>query len=273
MGRVFLGQHHTTSMFINYEDLLSNIMYVRYLVISKDKFVKPIIDTNRSFHSNDGVVSREQLHEKNFSGIVKTSKNVPLLLAPATFKDSYEQLRRTAAIMIPKDIGFIIAETGLTKDSIVIEAGGGTGALTCALASLCKHVYTYEINPEHAKSIRTNCERMDLTNVTLIEEDVLFAKAPSKADILVLDMPDPSKALTFAKHAVKQSGFIAAYTPQISLAQRFAEALDDDFKLVTCIELLQRRWEIGDGKLRPKHNMLGHTAFLTIARKFSWSCE
>ncbi|MGM5480508.1 MAG: methyltransferase domain-containing protein [Nanobdellota archaeon] len=247
-----------------------DIMHVKRLIISKDKFVRPILDLNRSVHLADGTLHLENLASANHWGVVWTSTGEPKLLAPATFKDSYDKMKRTAATIIPKDIGFIIAETGLTKESVVIDAGGGSGAVTTQLAALCKRVYSYDINENHLKTIRENCKRMDLDNVIIKAENLLTAQPPEQADVLVLDMPDPSKALLFAKKALKQSGFVVAYTPHISQAQQFAHSLDDDFKLVTVIEIMQRRWDVSDDKLRPKHNMLGHTAFLTVARLFKW---
>ncbi|MFP4118693.1 MAG: tRNA (adenine-N1)-methyltransferase [Candidatus Woesearchaeota archaeon] len=245
-------------------------MYVKRLIISKDKHVRPLIDLHRSIHLSDGTLRREDLVAADHRGIVPTTTGEPKLLAPATFKDSYDKMKRTAATIIPKDIGFIIAETGLTKDAVVIDAGGGSGAVTTQLAALCKRVYSYDINENHLNTIAENCKRLDLDNVIIKPEDLITAQPPEKVDLLVLDMPDPSKALTFAKRALKQSGFVVAYTPHITQAQLFADSLDQDFKLVTTIELMQRRWEVSDGKLRPKHNMLGHTAFLTFARLFKW---
>ncbi|MFW5865678.1 MAG: tRNA (adenine-N1)-methyltransferase [Nanoarchaeota archaeon] len=245
-------------------------MYVKKLLVSKDKHVRPITDLNRTIHLSDGSLDREKLLQAHHEGVVSTTTGEPKLIAPATFKDSYDRMKRTAATIIAKDIGFIIAETGLTKDAVVIDAGGGSGAVTTQLAALCKRVYSYDINENHLKTIEENCKRLDLDNVIIKQENLITAQPPEKADVLILDMPDPSKALSFARQALKQSGFIVAYTPHITQAQLFAESLDQDFKLVTTIELMQRRWEVLGGKLRPKHSMLGHTAFLTVARLFRW---
>lgn len=245
-------------------------MYVKRLIVSKDKRVIPLTDLNRSVHLSEGSLQREDLVASGHQGVVNTTQGDPKLLTPPTFKDSYDRMKRTAATVIPKDIGFIIAETGLTKNSVVIDAGGGSGAVTTQLAALCKRVYSYDINERHIETVRENCRRMDLDNVIIKNENLITTEPPEKVDLIILDMPDPSKALAFAKKALKQSGFIVACTPHITQAERFAEALDQDFKLVTSIELMQRRWEVTDGKLRPKHDMLGHTAFLTVARLFRW---
>ncbi len=244
-------------------------MHVKKLAITDEKRIYPIYDLNRSLHLNEGAVDREVLIAANHNGVVKTTSDQELLLVPATFKDNMERMKQAAAIIIPKDIGFIIAECGLTKDSVVIDAGAGSGGSACTLGALCKKVYTYDIVKAHLDTVRENCEKLDLTNVDVIEGDITTIEPKEQVDLFVLDIPETEKAIPTIKKALKQSGYAAIYTPHINQAQKFISKLDDDFKLITVIELIQRRWEVNDKQLRPKHNMLGHTAFLTIVRKFA----
>lgn len=244
------------------------IMRIKKLAVTPSKYIYPIEDLNRSIHMNEGCVDRQALVDNNHNGIIPTMDGKEILFVPATLKDNLDRMKRKAAIIIPKDVGFIIAETGLTKDSVVLDVGGGSGAVTCQLAALCKKVYSYDINPAHVKVIKENCKDMDLENVECLEKNVVDVILPEQVDLAVIDLPEPLEAFKILKKVVKQSGFIVFYTPQISQAQEVILALDDDYKLVTTLELIQRRWEVGEKILRPKHNMLGHTAFLTVVRKF-----
>jgi tRNA (adenine57-N1/adenine58-N1)-methyltransferase len=244
-------------------------MYVKKLAITREKRIYPLYDLNRSLHLNEGGVDREVLLNAQHDGIVQTTGGQDLLLVPATFKDNMERIKQQAAIIIPKDIGFIIAECGLTKDAVVIDAGAGSGGSACTLGALCKKVYTYDIHPEHIKTVQENCEKLELTNVQVIQEDITTLEPVEQVDLVVLDIPSPQNAIGTLKKALKQSAYAAIYTPHINQAQQFIQELDDDFKLITVIELIQRRWEVNEKQLRPKHNMLGHTAFLTIVRKFA----
>ncbi|MCF7798290.1 methyltransferase domain-containing protein [Candidatus Woesearchaeota archaeon] len=243
-------------------------MHVKKLAITEEKRIYPILDLNRSIHFNEGAVDRQVLIDANHEGVIKTTGGQELLLVPATFKDNMERMKQQAAIIIPKDIGFIIAECGLTKDSVVIDAGAGSGGSACTLGALCKKVYTYDINDQHLETVRENCVKLDLTNVEVIKGDITTIEPKEQVDLFVLDIPKTEKAIPTIKKALKQSAYAAIYTPHINQAQQFIQELDDDFKLITVIELIQRRWEVNDKQLRPKHNMLGHTAFLTIVRKF-----
>jgi tRNA (adenine57-N1/adenine58-N1)-methyltransferase len=244
-------------------------MRIKKLAVTPTKYVYPIEDLNRSIHMNEGCVDRQDLVDKNHNGIISTMDGKEILFCPATFKDNMNKMQRKAAIIIPKDVGFIIAETGLTKNSVVLDVGGGSGAATCQLAALCKKVYSFDINPAHVKVIKENCEAMELHNVEVVEKDVIDIKLSEQVDLAVIDLPEPLKAFKILKQVVKQSGFIVFYTPHISQAQDVVNALDDDYKYITTIELIQRRWEVGEKMLRPKHDMLGHTAFLTVVRKFA----
>jgi len=60
------------------------------------------------------------------------------------FTDKFKKIKRGPQIITPKDIGTIITETGINKNSIVLDAGGGSGSLSCFLANITKKVYCYE---------------------------------------------------------------------------------------------------------------------------------
>ncbi|MCA9478229.1 MAG: methyltransferase domain-containing protein [Nanoarchaeota archaeon] len=243
-------------------------MYVKKLAVNKKNFVHHITDLNISFNSNDGGIDREILLKNNHEGIIQTTKGEPLLFCDATFKDNIQAMRKGAAVIIPKDIGFIIAECGLTKDSIILESGSGGGGATAHLAALCKHVYSYDINKNHLKTVQENLERLELDNVTLEECNIIDATPKEQVDLALIDLPEPTIAIPKIKEVVKQGGFIVFYTPQISQAQEVIGQLDEDFRVMRTIELIQRDWVVEEKKLRPSHQMLGHTAFLTIARIF-----
>lgn len=243
-------------------------MHIKKLAVNKDNRILPILDLNLSYNSAEGHIDREELIAHKHDGIIKTTTGDKILFVPATYKDNMDRLKQAAAVIIPKDIGFIIAECGVTKNSIVIDAGAGTGGSACTLAAVAKKIYTYDINEKHLKTVRENVSRLDLDNIEVREGDITTIDAPEQADLVVIDIPDPKLVIPNLKKLMKQSGYAAIYTPQITQAQAFVLGLDQDFKHVTTLELIQRRWEVGEQKLRPKHDMLGHTAFLTIVRKF-----
>ncbi len=243
-------------------------MYVKKIAVNKKNYIHHIFDLNRSFNSNDGGIDRQILIDNKHDGMIKTSIGNDMLFCDATYKDNIQAMKKNAAVIIPKDIGFIIAETGLTKNSIVMESGSGSGGATAHLAALCKHVYSYDINAKHLKVVKENIERLEIDNVTVEECSIVDAKPKEQVDMALIDLPEPTLAIPVVKKYVKQGGYIVFYTPQITQAQEVIAQLDDNFRVLRTIELIQRDWVIEDKKMRPSHTMLGHTAFLTIVRVF-----
>ena len=68
-------------------------------------------------------------------------------------------------------IATIIEESGVTKDSYVIEIGPGTGALTLPLAEKAGRVTAVDLDPEMIEGLRIKTFGMD--NVELIHGDIL----------------------------------------------------------------------------------------------------
>lgn len=243
-------------------------MRIPKIAITEEKRIYPIEDLNRSLSLNEGGVDRQILIDAKHDGIVKTTTGQDLLLCDANFKDNYSRIKRGPALIIPKDVGFVIAECALNKNSIVIDAGAGSGGSSCLLAGLCEKVYAYDIEPKHLKIVKENCERLDLENVELTQGDICEITNPQKVDLMLIDIPNPKDVLESAKRNLKQGGYLVLYTPHINQVQEVVRLLDEDFKFMSTIEIIQRRWEVDKVRLRPKHNMLGHTAFLTFIRLF-----
>ena len=68
--------------------------------------------------------------------------------------------------------------------------------------------------------------------------------------------------------AVRPGGWVAAYTPSILQASQFVDALRANGKYVQIEtnEVLLRGWHIQGQAVRPEHEMVGHTGFVTVAR-------
>ena len=162
-----------------------------------------------------------------------------------------------------------MAETGLGKKDIVVDAGTGAGALACALANVCKHVYSYEIKEEHLKVAKENIKRLRLNNITLKKKDVNKGITEKEVNLIVLDLPEPWKTVKSAQKALKIGGFLIAYTPTIIQASQFVEEIrkNKSFLFDKTVELIQRKWIVDGRRLRPSSAEIGHTAFLTFVRR------
>lgn len=237
-------------------------MHIKRLAVAENGRRYYIKDKNVSFHTNEGRISREDMDKD----IIQTKNGEHIHLYEPVFKDNFQMIKKPAAVINPKDAGMIIAYTALTKNSIVIDAGAGSGALTSTMAVLCKRVYSYDVNEKHVKAVKQTIKDLELDNATCEFGDITKITPPEKVDMMTIDIPEPSEVMETARKALKPGGYLVLYTPQITQALRAVEKLDQDFHHENTCEIIKRNWEVSERKLRPSHTMLGHTAFLTFIR-------
>jgi tRNA (adenine57-N1/adenine58-N1)-methyltransferase len=185
------------------------------------------------------------------------------------FIDYYKCLRRVPQIMLLKDIGAIVAETGINSKSVVVDAGAGSGALACFLANICKRVVSYEIRKDFAKVAKENAKKLGLKNAIIKNKDIRKGIAERNVDLITLDLPEPWKIIMKAEKSLKQGAFLVAYCPQITQSIEFVKAVKKSKKMVyvKTVETFWRQWLIDERRARPESTAIVHTGFLSFARK------
>ena len=225
-----------------------------------------LVDTDKDFHCRDGMIPRAVISK---GGIFTAKNGVIFHIFEMSFTDLFMHLKRGAQIVLPKDIGTIIAESGINKQSIVIDAGTGSGALTSYLALHAKKVYTFDNRKEHIDVAQKNFALFGLKNIIAKEHDMYSKDVPVKnADLVTLDLTEPWRAIAHIEKAMKPGGYLIAYNPQISQAIQLVNYLKENkrFMVMKVLENMQREWEIDGHISRPRFNQIAHTGFLTIAR-------
>ncbi|MBI4980525.1 hypothetical protein HZC30_03145 [Candidatus Woesearchaeota archaeon] len=122
---------------------------------SGQKFL--VKETDEDFHTQYGIIPASEF-KGNKEMVTSTKKEKFLLLNP-TFPDLWENLLRGPQVMLPKDIGLILAKTGINKNSKVVDAGGGSGSLCFHLANVCKEITVYEQLIQHHSKTRRYLQR------------------------------------------------------------------------------------------------------------------
>ena len=168
--------------------------------------------------------------------------------------------------MVQKDIAAILAYTNLDKSSIVLDAGTGSGFLTCFLARFVKKVYAYDNRKEFLEIAKENAKTWALKNITFRNKDIFEAIQEKDLDLITLDVRDAERALENCHAALKQGGYLTIYTPNISQVQDCILQVKQ-FKVIKVIELIERPWIVEEKRLRPENIILGHTGFLIILKK------
>jgi tRNA (adenine57-N1/adenine58-N1)-methyltransferase len=221
------------------------------------------------FHTKEGYLKEEDLlSEKK---VLLSNTNRKFLCFDSNEYDKRLKIKRGAQIVTPKDIGYIISRTGITKNSIVLEAGTGSGAFGINLAQLVKKVKSYEINESHYEIAKKNIENFALKNISLKLGDVCdYIEKEKGIDLLFLDMPEPQIVIEKKLTAVKSGAFIVAYLPSISQIINLLKTTKDkeDLYVEEISEVNVREWKVNDRIARPQFRKeIDHTAFLCFIRK------
>ena len=230
-----------------------------------DSFERHIISTDKDFNFGAGILKKEDMNKE---GLIKVQKH-DVFIFDANFNDEYSKLIRGAQTITKKDIGPIITKTGITKDSVVIDAGAGSGGLSTYLSSIVKRVDSYDILEKNIEIVEKNIKKLNLNNITVEKKDIykeeLFKE--KEYDVFTLDVPEPWRAWMTAKKVLKLGGYLAVYTPNIIQARKTIMNKPENFFHEETIEIIEREWTITDKISRPKTKDFSHTAFLVFFRK------
>lgn len=221
---------------------------------------------DEEFHTQYGVIPAKELKAKK--EVVESNKGEKFLVLTPSFTDLMENFQRGPQVIVQKDIGLILAKTGINKNSVVVDAGGGTGFLCFSLANICQEVTVYEINPEHFNLLTKNTQLFNFPNLTLKQANIYEGIKEKNLDLITLDLPEPWRVTEHAENALQPGGFLAVYLPNLNQVKMFIDSCRrTSIKVLETLELLERKWLINDQQMRPEHEMLGHTGFLTFCRK------
>lgn len=227
------------------------------------------------YHFHRGIIRHDDLIGQDEGCTVISTMSAKLTVVRPTTTDWTLKAPRGAQVVYPKDQAMIVMLGDIVPGSVVVEAGAGSGALTCALLRAVGptgRVASFERREDHADVARANVARRMgglPDNWSLTVTDLADGLAELSCDRLVLDMLEPWAHLEAAAGALHPGGILVAYTPTITQVMRLQEAMVDDqmWGLISTSETMHRTWHVDGLSVRPDHRMVAHTAFLTIARR------
>ncbi len=181
--------------------------------------------------------------------------------------DFLKKAKRGPQIILPKDAGAIIAETGCAPGWKVVDAGTGSGFLALFLANLGCKVYTYEKEKRFYEIAKENIKKSGL-DIKIFNKDITKGIKEKKLDLITLDMKNPEKVIKYVYKSLKPKGFAVIYSMHIEEVKNVVKELEKyKFGNIRIIETFLTEWQTVKNYTRPKTWMLGHTGFLTFARK------
>lgn len=231
--------------------------------------------TGRDFHYHRGVLSHDDVIGSADGSRHASSLGSELLAIRPRLAEYTEKMGRGATIVYPKDAAAILMWADIGPGNTVLEAGTGSGALTMSLAQAVLpggKVVSYERREDHAERARKLIRGYfgaTPQHVALRIGEVESAVAEVAPDRIVLDVPEPWHSVAPAVEHLQDGGIFCCYLPTVPQVQTVRKALYDAgcFPRADTFEVLVREWAVEGRSVRPSHRMVGHTGFITVAKK------
>ena len=244
----------------------------------KGRHYTMILATGAEFHTHRGIVSHSDVIGLAEGSVIKSSGGDAFLVLRPLLVDYVMSMPRGAQVIYPKDAAQIVHEGDIFPGATVLEAGAGSGALTCSLLRAVGpdgQVISYEVRDDHAEHARRNVATFfgaDPANWRLIISDVADSDLPAASvDRAVLDMLAPWDVLESIAGLLVPGGVLIVYVATVTQLSRTVEAMraQQCWTEPRSWESLQRGWNVVGLAVRPEHTMRGHTAFLISARRLA----
>ena len=231
----------------------------------------------KQFHTHRGAIEHDALIGAPEGSVVSSTSGTQYLALRPLLVDFVLSMPRGAAVIYPKDAAQIVTMGDVCPGATVLEAGAGSGSLTCALLRAVGpggRVISYEVRDDHADVAVRNVETFFgeiPANWSLHRGDVADHAADEPVDRVVLDMLSPWQVLPAVAAALKPGGVLVGYVATTTQLSRLVEALREHggFTEPSAWESFVRGWHVVGLAVRPEHRMIGHTAFLVTARRLA----
>lgn len=233
----------------------------------------------KKFFSNKGHLEHDDLIGREEGFTVRSSAGGQYLVFRPLLSEFVVSMPRGAAVIYPKDAAQIVAMADIFPGAHVVEAGAGSGALSCSLLrAVGPHgrVTSYERREEFLDVARRNVTQYfggdhpswDLRLGDLTEE---LPGLGTQVDRVILDMLAPWECVDVVSDALRPGGIVCVYVATTTQLSRVVETLraHGGFTEPHAWESLVRDWHVEGLAVRPDHKMIGHTAFLVTARRMA----
>jgi tRNA (adenine57-N1/adenine58-N1)-methyltransferase len=235
------------------------------------------LEAGKQFHTHRGAIEHDRLIGAPEGSVVHSTAGTGYLALRPLLADYVLSMPRGAAVIYPKDSAQIVAQADIHPGARVIEAGAGSGALTCSLLRAIGPTGTlisYERREDHLEHAERNVRTFfgeHPANWDLRLADLAVHPADEVADRVILDMLAPWEMLPAVAAAIRPGGVLLGYVATTTQLSRLVEALRDAgcWTEPQSWETLVRNWHVLGLAVRPDHRMQGHTAFLVTARRLA----
>jgi tRNA (adenine57-N1/adenine58-N1)-methyltransferase len=243
-----------------------------------------VLQPGKVFHTHRGSIVLDDLIGSPEGSVVRSSAGIPYVALRPLLADFTLSMTRGAAVVYPKDAAQILAMADIWPGARVLEAGAGSGALSCWLLRAVGPdglLVSYERRADFAGIARANVERFfggppprwELRVGEFGRDEEAGGEEPGDEpfDRVVLDMLAPWECVASAARLLLPGGVLACYVATVTQLSSIVEAVrgHGGFDEPAAWESLTRGWHADGLAVRPEHRMVGHTGFLVTARRLA----
>jgi tRNA (adenine57-N1/adenine58-N1)-methyltransferase len=248
-----------------------------------------VLEAGKQFHTHRGALEHDALIGSPEGVVLESTGGTTYVALRPLLSDFVLSMPRGATVVYPKDAAAIVGQADVFPGARVLEAGAGSGALTCTLLRAVGDggsVVSYERRPDFAAVARRNveaffggphpawtCREGDLADLVLDEADPRDGVeiATAGVDRVVLDMLSPWETLPTIAAALIPGGVLCGYVATTTQMSRLVEDLraHGGFTEPVASETMLRTWHVEGLAVRPDHRMIGHTGFLVTTRRLA----
>ena len=167
-------------------------------------------------------MSAEVLSNAVIGDEVKSHLDHSFKIVKPNVNDFIDIMDRRCSILIKKDIGTVLAYTGLGAGSRVVDAGTGAGAIALNFGNVVGEnggVYTYEIREDFAEVARKNIDTFGITNIEVKNQNIKEGIYENNIDLVFLDLPKPYEIFEEVWDSLNLGGWLVVYAPYIGQAE------------------------------------------------------
>ncbi|WP_110205551.1 tRNA (adenine-N1)-methyltransferase [Nocardioides daejeonensis] len=233
----------------------------------------------KRFFSNRGHIEHDELIGREEGFTIASSAGGEYLVFRPLLSEFVVSMPRGAAVVYPKDAAQIVAMADIFPGARVVEAGVGSGALTCSLLrAVGPHgtVMSWERREEFADVARRNVTQFfggehPAWRLALGDLQEALPASGERVDRVILDMLAPWECVDAVADALLPGGIVVAYVATTTQLSRYVETVraHGGFTEPQPWESLVRDWHVEGLAVRPGHKMIGHTAFLVTSRRMA----
>jgi tRNA (adenine57-N1/adenine58-N1)-methyltransferase len=239
------------------------------------------LEPGKAFHTAKGAIAHDDLLDGPEGVVVTSSNGTKYLAQRPLLRDLVLSMPRGATVIYPKDAALIVGLADIYPGASVIEAGAGSGAMTCSLLRAVGdtgHVHSFERRADFAEIAAANVERTfgephPAWEITV--GDLVTELSDTNVDRAILDMLAPWECVDAVHAALRPGGVLCVYVATTTQLSRTVEALRSNggWTEPESTETLLRSWHVEGLAVRPNHRMIGHTGFLVSARRLADGVE